>query len=303
MRTRVLTLAAAAVIMLLVGGCSASAPSATAQMDVKSAGEAVGAPAPQGISPDGSVAQGVTTSVPAERQVIRTGYVAMRVDDPAKTAFSVHSLVAKYQGLISSEQTQANGDTSSSLITAQVPATQLDAFVADVTKLGKVDSVQVSAQDVTTQVVDLDARIKALQTSIDRMQQLLSQAQKIDDLLAIETQLSTRQAELDSLTAQRKYLGDQVAMSSVTVSLSPASELSSVDAPGFLSGLQSGWSAFISVIMVAITALGFLLPFLLVVMLVLVPLILIVIRQSRRHRAPKAPAEAEADQAPAGDRT
>jgi hypothetical protein len=302
MRTRVLALAAIAAVTLLVGGCSATSSSEPAQIDAKSGGVAVGAP--EALAPDGSVAQDTaTTSIPAERQVIRTGYVAMRVDDPAKSAFNVHSLVAKYKGLISSEETQANGDTSSSLITAQVPATQLDAFVADVTKLGKVDSIQVSAQDVTTQVVDLDARIKALQTSIDRMQQLLAQAQKIDDLLAIETQLSTRQAELDSLTAQRTYLGDQVAMSSVTVSLSPATEVSTVDAPGFLSGLETGWSTFVSLIMVAITALGFLLPFLIVVMIIVIPVVLIAIRQSRRHRVARAPVEAERDQAVSDDRT
>ena len=55
-------------------------------------------------------------------------------------------------------------------------------------------------------IVDLDARIKALQTSVDRMTQLLAQATRIEDLLAIETQLSQRQAELDSLKAQRTWL-------------------------------------------------------------------------------------------------
>ena len=78
--------------------------------------------------------------------------------------------------------------------------------------------------------------------------------------------------------------GDQVAMSTVTVTISPETEITSVDAPGFLSGLESGWAAFVSLIMVAITALGFFLPFLIVMMIVLVPAVFLIVRQSRRHR-------------------
>jgi len=195
----------------------------------------------------------------------------------------VHSLVRKRNGLISSEDTQSTGDTTYSNITAQIPADDLDAFIAEVSALGTVDSVNINAQDVTTQVVDLDARISALKTSIDRMTQLLAQASRIEDLLAIETQLSQRQAELDSLTAQRTWLGDQVAMSTITISLSPTTQIGDVDAPGFLSGLQSGWAAFVSIIMVAITALGFFLPFLLVLVVVAVPVTIVVVRQTRRH--------------------
>ncbi len=234
-------------------------------------------------------------AVPTERQVIRTGYVSMRVDDVSKTAFDVHALVRKRNGLISSEDTQSTGDSTYSTITAQIPADDLDAFIADVSALGTVDSINVNAQDVTTQVVDLDARISALETSIDRMTQLLAQASRIEDLLAIETQLSQRQAELDSLTAQRTWLGDQVAMSTITVSLSPTTQIADVDAPGFLSGLESGWAAFVSLIMVAITALGFFLPFLLVLAAIAIPVTIIAVRQARRHR--RTPASATTDAA------
>ena len=87
--------------------------------------------------------------------------------------------------------------------------------------LGTVESINVSAQDVTSQTVDLDARIAALTTSVDRLTTLLAQASRMEDLLAIETQLSQRQSEIDSLNQQRTWLADQVAMSSVTITLMP----------------------------------------------------------------------------------
>jgi len=75
--------------------------------------------------------------------------------------------------------------------------------------------------------------------------------------------------------------------------------IAEVDAPGFVSGLRSGWAAFTSAIAVAITAVGFLLPFGLVLVLVAVPLIGIAIRQSRRRKRP-APAASEPAQEPSG---
>ena len=72
-------------------------------------------------------------------------------------------------------------------------------------------------------------------------------------------------------------------MSTITVTLSPVTQIADVDAPGFLSGLQSGWSAFLSLIMVAVTAIGFFLPFLFVLALIAIPVTIVIVRQARRH--------------------
>jgi Ca-activated chloride channel homolog len=299
MRTRTAPLMVALAAAFLLAGCAGSTGSdATVVADggvtMQDGITSDGGMMPEGVAPEvsGEVAADgkavAPSTVTVDRQVIRTGYVSMRVADVAKSAFDVHALVAKRNGVVSAEDTQSSGDSTYATITAQIPAADLDAFVADVSALGTVDSININAQDVTTQVVDLDARIKALQTSVDRMTQLLAQATRIEDLLAIETQLSQRQAELDSLKAQRTWLGDQVAMSTVTVNLSPETQITEVDAPGFLSGLQSGWAAFVSLIMVAVTAVGFLLPFLLVLAVIAIPVTLVIVHQARRHRRDKA---------------
>ena len=305
MRTRTAPLLVALAAAFLLAGCSGTSTSeaeagmpAVAQDGMTVEGGAPAVPGEMAVTDKGMTG----ANVPTDRQVIRTGYVSMRVDEVTKATFDVHALIKKRNGLVSAEDVQSNGDSTYANITAQIPAADLDAFIADVSKLGNVDSINVNAQDVTTQVVDLDARVKALQTSIDRMTQLLAQATRIEDLLAIETQLSQRQAELDSLKAQRTWLGDQVAMSTITVSLSPKTEITEVDAPGFLSGLQSGWAAFVSLIMVAVTALGFFLPFLLVLAVIAIPVAIIVWRHSRRTRA-VATTPAEEPQAGSGTAT
>lgn len=90
--------------------------------------------------------------------------------------------------------------------------------------LGEVLSLNVVAEDVTAQGADLDARIGALEVSITRLRQLLATAETTKDLIDIEAELTARQAELDSLVAQRAALSDQVAQSTLVVSVSPRSE-------------------------------------------------------------------------------
>jgi hypothetical protein len=272
-------IAAVAVTFALVGCTSAATESLdTYGQDMSRAQDQVTA----GAAPEAGMS-GESATPSLDRSVIRTAFISIRVPDVTDATNDIKGLVASKNGLISAEDSQASDDDRFTTLTVQVPASELDEFVADVSKLGPVDSVNVSASDVTTQVVDLDARIAALQTSIERMTELLAQADQIDDLLAIETQLSARQAELDSLTAQRTWIGDQVALSSVTISVSPEGTVTDIDAPGFISGLQNGWAAFVSAAAIGITAIGFLLPFLAIALLIAIPVAGLLVRRSNRR--------------------
>ncbi len=288
MRTGTKTLIAALAVTFALAGCTSAASDSSDMysQDMSRTQDEMAV----GSAPEAGVVQDKAVN-PTQQSVIRTANVNLRVANVTDTSTDIKALVATRKGLISSEDSQVSGDDRYTYLTVQVPAAELDAFIADVSALGSVDTVNIGSSDVTSQVVDLDARISALQTSIDRMEQLLAQADQIDDLLAIETQLSARQAELDSLTAQRTWIGDQVAMSSVTISISPESAPVDIDAPGFVSGLRNGWAAFISAIAVGVTAIGFLLPFLAIALLVLIPIAGLLVRRSRRRSDAKQEAK------------
>ena len=232
----------------------------------------------------------VMQQAPADREIIRTGYLSMRVENMQTSIGKVRELIAASGGIISAEDASGSGGSEDegityANITAQIPADGLDAFVKEVSALGVVDNVSITAQDVTQQGIDLDARIAALETSIERLNELLAQADKVEDLVAIEGQLSARQAELDSLVAQRTWLSQQVAMSTVTISLSPITTIADVEVPGFLSGLESGWSALVTLAKVAVTAAGFFLPFLIIAAIIAIPLTILLVRRARRKRS------------------
>lgn len=178
---------------------------------------------------------------------------------------------------------------SGTRITVRVPSDALASTIAELDEIGTVTASQTSSQDVTTEAVDLRARVESAQASVDRLTELMSQAGSLADLLAAESALAERQAELESWQQQLEYLDAQVAMSSLTVSVVVPSDPVEADPAGFGDGLAAGWNGLVATLNGIVIALGFLLPWLVVAAVVwlLVWLTLRVVRR-RRHVSPDA---------------
>jgi hypothetical protein len=151
-------------------------------------------------------------------------------------------------------------------------------------------------QDVTRQVIDVNSRVDSARASVERIRTLLSQANTLGEVVRIESELSQREADLESLLAEQRQLSDQTAMATLTVTvLGPqAIAPAPADTTGFVPGLQRGWDALVDVVVVALTTIGLLLPFLVIVALVVGPLTAAWYRRRRRQLQPPASgAEAE----------
>ena len=166
-----------------------------------------------------------------------------------------------------------------------------------------------NASDVTQQQQDLDGRIEALTASVDRLQQLLAEATTIADLIAIESELTTRQAELDSLTQQRDWLVDQVDFSTITVDLVTEDVAPDPQPDDFWSGLVAGWNALVAFASWLGVAVGVMLPWLLVALVTTAVIVAIVLLATRRRRGaptsttPAAPEATPTEPASAGAAT
>ncbi|MFX5574754.1 DUF4349 domain-containing protein, partial [Acinetobacter baumannii] len=82
--------------------------------------------------------------------------------------------------------------------TVRVPATSLQSVMDGLSAVGDVTATSVNRSDVTEQTVDLRARVAAGEASVARLTQLMSQASSVSDLIAAESALADRQAQLDS---------------------------------------------------------------------------------------------------------
>ena len=177
--------------------------------------------------------------------IIRTAYVSMRVGSVLDVRESVRARVDDVGGMISSEDVSDFDGLTYVTLVARVPADSLDTFLGGLTDFGKVESLNISASDVTVQVTDLDARIASLESSIARLRELQGEAANVADLVAVESELATRTAERDGLVAQRDYLGDQVAMSTATIRLVPEQE-QAISLPNVWGSVLSGIQGFLN---------------------------------------------------------
>jgi hypothetical protein len=128
------------------------------------------------------------------------------------------SAVAALGGSVSSSNRSGTGDSAAAYVTYRVPAGRWDDALDALRKLGsKTLSEQTDTSDVTSQVVDIQARLDNLKTTESALQAIMAKAVAIPDVIAVESQLSQTQGQIEQLTAQRDHLKDQAAMSTLTV--------------------------------------------------------------------------------------
>lgn len=150
------------------------------------------------------------------QQLIRRGDMALEVEDVSATARRVERLATAMGGIIAQSSDDGRDDA---MVAMRVPSDRLDATMDSVSQLGHVERRGTNAQDVTEQMLDLDARIATLAATRDRLRQLLSRSEAIRDVLEVERELSRVQAELESLDRRATQLRGQVAMSDLSVKI------------------------------------------------------------------------------------
>lgn len=199
----------------------------------------------------------------AQRQVVREVAVELRVENVADATERVRLVGPAHGGFVATEESGAR--TAS--VTLRVAAAELDATLTALAGLGEVTSRSLDTKDVTEEAIDLDARIASQRASVERVRALLDQATTIGEVVQVEYELTTRQAELESLQQRAVALADQVALSTVRVRLVGPDSAPAAAPAGFGSGLAAGWAALRSVGRVALQVLGAVLPFAMVLAL------------------------------------
>jgi hypothetical protein len=309
---RLLALAAAAAALTLTGACSGGADTMGSESADYARGtdggavarddKGLGAPEAVGGLPGSKDAPGANRTVVQVRAVIKTGEIALTAKDLDATRAKIDGLLVSVGGIVDSERSThtRNGDLRRSTLVIRVPVDEFDAAMDGLAGFGKVRHADSASKDVTTQVIDIDERVQTLQNSLDRLQAYQRDAKDIDDLIRFEQQITQRESELQSLKAQQDYLADQTSMSTISVYLSTPKAYveppGGLDDAGFLAGLKSGWNALTSAVVVALTVIGAVLPFAVVLLLVGLPVWLLVrrtLRTSPHSTANKAPLNVE----------
>ncbi len=260
-------LVVAAIMGLSVAGCSGSVGTTTSAgsgakaADAAKGGRAAALPA---SAPRAFPALG--RSPLADRSVVYTGELTVRAGDLAAAADKAASIASGAGGYVFSSDTgvSSSGDNATSAtVVVKVPPRAFATVLRSLAGLGTPLRSNQHAEDVTDQVVDVAARLRTQQASVARVRTLLAQARTVGEVVAVESELTKREADLESLQGRQRALDAQVALSTITLRLvSPAvAATRGSETRGFLAGLGAGWQNFLDALQAGLTVLGAMLPF------------------------------------------
>jgi hypothetical protein len=153
--------------------------------------------------------------------IIRTAQLSLITKEFDKARANLEAILKRHRGYVG--ELRAGGTTGSGrtlTATLRVPADQLDATMTEVKTLGRVESESQSGQDVTTQYVDLQARLTNARNTEQRLTDLLrNRTGKLSDVLEVEQELDLVRGEIEQMEAERKNMANQVSYATLNATI------------------------------------------------------------------------------------
>ena len=171
-----------------------------------------------------------------------------------RTVSQLSGLAGAFGGFVANSQTQSGtgaaiGDPPSGSVTLQVPVNNFATVLKRAQALGKTSDLTTKASDVTGQYVDLQSRISALQDTRQQYLAILAKATTIGDVLAVQEQVGTIQAQIEQLQRQLQLLTSETSYSTLTVTVSegsPAPRPNPVPGSGVVRAWHTSVGGFVS---------------------------------------------------------
>ena len=150
--------------------------------------------------------------------IVREGTAEIEVKDLAAALQQAKTLVSGLGGYVAGSKESNDGDFSYAAITYRFPVERWDEALAGLRALGvRVINENTTATDVTADVVDMDARLANLRAAETQYQAIMAKAISIDDVLAVQRQLTDVRGQIEQLQAQRDSLANRATLATLTV--------------------------------------------------------------------------------------
>jgi hypothetical protein len=262
------------IVMLAVLGCAAASPGAA-----PAGRDSVGSDE-KPYEPGATAAPGANHSGD-QALVVYTGSIDLDVANVDDALAAARHLVTGLGGYVSASRVSDSGSSMSAYVTYRVPSARWDEAVAGLEALGeRVVNEEIGTEDVTSQVVDLDARIANLRATEAALQAIMERATTITDVLKVQQELTAVRGDIESMTAQRDYLAGRAAFGTLDVAYNVPVTAQAVAAGGWDLGreIDAALAALVRIgqwlasvlVWVAIVALPVLVPLALLIWLVAV---------------------------------
>lgn len=185
------------------------------------------------------------SAFPAARMVIKTATVGCEVADCDTTTTEIARLVGRMRGyIVSSAVHDRDRDHRFGTVVLRVPAPEFEAALVGVKSLAlKVESEEVSGNDVTEEFFDLSARLDNKRRAEQRFLQILNAAKTAPEILDIERALMGLREDIERLEAHKRYIEVQTDLSTITVTMYEPRPVVVARVDGYWSKLGNGLRA------------------------------------------------------------
>lgn len=177
-------------------------------------------------------------------QLIKKASLNLVVNSIDKTLRDVSILVGKQQGDVMGLQDNKPENPSirrTAILEIRVPQNKLGIMLDELGKLGSVQNRNITVEDVSQQLVDIDARLRNLRKSEEMTLKIMDRSGSVGDILKVSQQLNNIRSDIERLDAQQKSLRNQVAFSTITLTLEAAVSATPENQPSVGIRMQETW--------------------------------------------------------------
>lgn len=228
-----LPLLTALVLAFSLSACGGSSPAKSSQasgsmyaMDSAATAEAPEAPteaywAENGASASGGTEEARESTLPEGVKMIYRADLELETTEFEKAASDIRTLTAEMGGYVE-EQSVHNYSAGyrSASYTVRVPAARFEDFLERAGELCHVRMQSQSAEDVSEYYYDMESRLETARIKLDRLQELLSHAEEMEDIITLEDAISQTEYQIESLSGELRHYDALIDYSTINVGLS-----------------------------------------------------------------------------------
>lgn len=240
-----------------------------------------------------------TNAQSTERIVIRNASLSIVVEDPTGAVTTITRMAEGMDGFVVSSNlykttTSSGLEVPNANITVRVPADKLEEALEQIKGLvgdAKVDILneEISGQDVTSEVTDLESRLRNLKAAEEQLLEIMENAAESEDVIAIFRELTSVRGEIEVIEGQIKYYRESARLSAISVYLQAKAAIEPITIGGWQPGVeaQRALQALVEGGKYIVNALIWLVLFALPILAVIVLPIYLVIRAIRKRQMKK----------------
>ena len=162
-----------------------------------------------------------SSTATADRKIVKTASLSIKTKSYDTFLSAVGQKLEQYGGYIeqSQEYNYDNASNRSAEMRVKIPADKLEAFIEELAKVGTITSKVIGSDDITDSYIDVESRIKALETEEETLLGLLKKAESLSDVIELQQRLSAVRSDLESIKARKQSYDSMVAYSGVTLDI------------------------------------------------------------------------------------